>query len=61
MHQLEKDNLHLKADRLLLGQLQSENRQLRELLNSKRQFKNKRMIAEVMSLRSDPFTHQVIN
>ena len=57
---LEKENLHLKADRLLLGELQNENEQLRELLNSKRQFKNKRMIAEVMSLRSDPFTHQVL-
>ena len=57
---LEKENLHLKADRLLLGQLQSENKQLRELLNSRKQFKNKRMIAEVMSLRSDPFTHQVL-
>jgi len=58
--QLEKENLHLKADRLLLSQLQSENKQLRELLNSKRQFNNKRMITEVMSLRSDPFTHQVL-
>ncbi len=58
--QLEKDNLHLKADRLLLGQLQSENKQLRELLNSKKQFKYKRMITEVMSLRSDPFTHQLL-
>jgi len=58
--QLEKDNLHLKADRLLLGHLQSENKQLRELLNSKKQFNNKRMITEVMSLRSDPFTHQLL-
>ncbi|WP_137297283.1 rod shape-determining protein MreC [Psychromonas sp. SP041] len=58
--QLEKDNLHLKADRLLLGQLQSENKQLRELLNSEKKFKYKRMITEVMSLRSDPFTHQLL-
>lgn len=58
--QLEKDNLHLKADRLLLTQLQNENKQLRELLNSERQFTNKRMITEVMSLRSDPFTHQLL-
>ncbi len=58
--QLEKDNLHLKADRLLLTQLQNENKQLRELLNSKRVFTNKRMITEVMSLRSDPFTHQLL-
>ncbi|WP_372880117.1 rod shape-determining protein MreC [Psychromonas sp.] len=58
--QLEKDNLHLKADRLLLTQLENENRQLRKLLNSERTFTNKRMITEVMSLRSDPFTHQVL-
>ncbi len=58
--QLEKDNLHLKADRLLLTQLQNENKQLRELLNSQRSFTNKRMITEVMSLRSDPFTHQLL-
>lgn len=58
--QLEKDNLYLKADRLLLTQLQNENKQLRELLNSERKFTNKRMITEVMSLRSDPFTHQLL-
>ena len=58
--QLEKDNLYLKADRLLLTQLQHENNQLRELLNSQRVFTNKRMITEVMSLRSDPFTHQLL-
>lgn len=57
---LEKENLFLKADRLLLTQLEHENKQLRELLNSERHFKSKRMIAEVMSLRSDPFTHQLL-
>ncbi|GLS89808.1 cell shape-determining protein MreC [Psychromonas marina] len=58
--ELEKENLFLKADRLLLTQLENENKQLRELLNSQRSFSNKRMIAEVMSLRSDPFTHQLL-
>jgi len=58
--QLEKDNLFLKADRLLLTQLQNENKQLRELLHSQRNFDYKRMITEVMSLRSDPFTHQLL-
>jgi len=58
--QLEKDNLHLKADHLLHMQLQKENQQLRELLNSERSFTNKRMITEVMSLRSDHFTHQLL-
>jgi rod shape-determining protein MreC len=58
--QLEKDNLHLKADHLLHMQLQKENQQLRELLNSERNFTDKRMITEVMSLRSDPFTHQLL-
>jgi rod shape-determining protein MreC len=58
--QLEKDNLYLKADRLLLTQLENENKQLRELLSSNRTFSNKRMITEVMSLRSDPFSHQLL-
>jgi rod shape-determining protein MreC len=58
--QLEKDNLNLKADRLLLTQLQHENKQLRKLLNSQREFTSRRMITEVMSLRSDPFTHQLL-
>lgn len=58
--QLEKDNLYLKADRLLLSQLEHENKQLRELLSSNRTFTNRRMITEVMSLRSDPFSHQLL-
>lgn len=58
--QLEKDNLFLKADRLLLAELQHENKELRELLNSQRNFSYKRMITEVMSLRSDPFSHQLL-
>ncbi|HEY7866821.1 MAG TPA: rod shape-determining protein MreC [Psychromonas sp.] len=58
--QLQKDNLYLKADRLLLSQLENENKQLRELLSSNRTFTNKRMITEVMSLRSDPFSHQLL-
>jgi rod shape-determining protein MreC len=57
---LEKENLHLKADRLLLTELENENMQMRKLLNSKYTFSNKRMITEVMSLRSDPFTHQLL-
>ena len=57
---LEKENLFLKADRLLLTQLQNENKQLRELLNSQRHFSYKRMITEVMSSRSDPFSHQLL-
>ena len=57
---LEKANLHLKADRLLLTELENENKQMRKLLNSQYTFSNKRMITEVMSLRSDPFTHQLL-
>lgn len=56
----EKENLHLKADRQLLGQLENENHRLRRLLNSEKKFTYKRMITEVMSLRSDPFTHQLL-
>ena len=57
---LEKENLHLKADRLLLTELENEYKQMRKLLNSQYTFSNKRMITEVMSLRSDPFTHQLL-
>ena len=58
--QLEKDNLLLKADRQLLTHFQNENKQLRELLNSQQNFSYKRMITEVMSLRTDPFSHQLL-
>jgi len=57
---LEKQNLLLSADKQFLLQLQNENKTLRTLLNSKKTFINKRMITEVMRVRSDPFTHQLL-
>ncbi|AGH80615.1 rod shape-determining protein MreC [Psychromonas sp. CNPT3] len=57
---LEKENTLLTADRLLLSQLQLENKKIRKLLNSHRDFTSKRMLAEVMSLRSDPFRYQLL-
>jgi len=58
--QLEKESLYLKADKLLLIQLQNENNSLRALLNAKRDFNSKRMITEVMAVRSDPFSRQLL-
>lgn len=57
---LEKENLYLKADRLLIGELQNENTQIHKLFNSQRIYARKRLITEVMSLRSDPFTRQLL-
>lgn len=57
---LEKENMFLNADRLLLTQLQLENKKIRTLVNSTRNFTNQRMLAEVMSLRSDPFRYQLL-
>ena len=58
--ELEKENLHLSADKQLLQQHQKENKIFRKLLNSKKTFINKRMITEVMSVRSDPFSLQLL-
>ena len=58
--ELEQENLYLTADKQLLTQLQNENNKLRSLLNSEKQFVNKRMITEVMSVKSDPFSLQLL-
>ena len=58
--ELEKENLHLSADKQLLLQQQKESKILRKLLNSEKTFVNKRMITEVMSVRSDPFSLQLL-
>ncbi|MCK5817996.1 MAG: rod shape-determining protein MreC [Psychromonas sp.] len=57
---LEKKNLALSADKQFLLQLQNENKALRSLLNSKKTFINKRMITEVIRVRSDPFKYQLL-
>jgi len=64
---LIKENLSLKSDQLLLhAQLQrliaieSENTYLKALLQSSKQVKGKTLIAELLSVDSEPFIHQVI-
>lgn len=58
--ELEQENLHLSADKQLLVQQQNENITLRKLLNSEKTFINKRLVTEVMSVRSDPFSLQLL-
>lgn len=64
---LVKENLRLKADQLLIrAQLQrlmaieSENDYLKSLLKSSKQVKGKTLIAELLAVDFEPFTHQVI-
>lgn len=64
---LLKENLKLKTDQLLLrSQLQrliaieSENNYLKALLQSTKQVKGKTLIAELLSVTSEPFVKQVV-
>lgn len=64
---LVKENLKLKTDQLLLhSQLQrliaieSENNYLKALLQSSKQVKGKTLIAELLSVTSEPFVKQVV-
>lgn len=64
---LVKENLRLKTDQLLIrAQLQrlmaieSENDYLKSLLKSSKQVKGKTLIAELLAVDFEPFTHQVI-
>lgn len=64
---LVKENLQLKTDQLLLrSQLQrliaieSENNYLKALLRSAHQVKGKTLIAELLSVSSEPFVKQVV-
>ncbi len=45
---------------LLLDQLKQENQRLRELLGSPFVRDEKKLIAEVMAVDSDPYSHQVM-
>jgi rod shape-determining protein MreC len=64
---LVQENLHLKTEQLLLrSQLQrllaieSENNYLKSLLRSSKQIKGKTLIAEILSVASEPFVHHVV-
>lgn len=63
---LVKENLDLKAERLLLKAqvqrliaIESENNQLKALLSTSATVQGKVLIAQIMAVDSDPFIHQV--
>ena len=65
--QLLQDNQHLKqslliqqSDVLLLKQLEQENQRLRDLLGSLFVRNERKVIAEVMAVDSDPYSHQIM-
>jgi len=57
---LKRDLLVKQSDVLLLDQLKQENQRLRELLGSPFVRDEKKLIAEVMAVDSDPYSHQVM-
>ncbi|MCQ1057138.1 rod shape-determining protein MreC [Photobacterium sp. DNB23_23_1] len=57
---LQRDLLVQQSDVLLLEQLKQENQRLRELLGSPFVRDEKKLIAEVMAVDSDPYSHQVM-
>ncbi|MHB1949185.1 MAG: rod shape-determining protein MreC [Gammaproteobacteria bacterium] len=64
---LVRDNLDLRAQQLLLKAqvqrllaIESENNQLKALLRSSAQVQGKVLVAQLLSLDTDPFVHQVI-
>ncbi|UTV28033.1 rod shape-determining protein MreC [Photobacterium atrarenae] len=57
---LKRDLLVKQSDILLLDQLQQENQRLRDLLGSPFVRDEKKLIAEVMAVDSDPYSHQVM-
>ncbi|WP_087016704.1 rod shape-determining protein MreC [Thaumasiovibrio subtropicus] len=57
---LKREIATLKSDLLLLEQLNQENQRLRQLLGSPFIRDERKMIASVMAVDSDPYTHQVM-
>ncbi len=57
---LKRDVLVMQSEVLLLDQLKQENQRLRELLGSPFVRDERKMIAEVMAVDSDPYSHQVM-
>ncbi len=58
--QLKNTLLVQKSDVLLLTQLQQENERLRDLLGSLFVRDERKMIAQVMAVDSDPYSHQIM-
>ncbi|WP_413112668.1 rod shape-determining protein MreC [Thaumasiovibrio sp. DFM-14] len=57
---LRREILVLKSNMLLFDQLTQENQRLRELLGSPFMRDERKMVASVMAIDSDPYTHQVM-
>lgn len=64
---LVKENLQLKSDQLLIQArlqrllaIESENNYLKSLLRSSKTVKGKTLIAELMAVHFEPYTHQVV-
>ncbi|PTB33137.1 rod shape-determining protein MreC [Photobacterium phosphoreum] len=57
---LKRDLLVMKSNMLLLDQLQQENQRLRSLLGSPFVRDERKMVAEVMAVDSDPYSYQVM-
>ncbi|WP_417617769.1 rod shape-determining protein MreC [Oceanisphaera sp.] len=57
---LEKQLFLLRDDLLRLRHLEQENKRLRDLLGSPVRFDTRRMVAEIMAVDTDPFSHQVV-
>ncbi|MFP2770049.1 rod shape-determining protein MreC [Oceanisphaera sp. KMM 10153] len=57
---LEQELFLLRDDLLRLRHLEQENQRLRDLLGSPVRFDTRRMVAEIMAVDTDPFSHQVV-
>ncbi len=57
---LKEEVLMLKSSQLLFDQMEQENQRLRELLGSPFVRDERKMVAEVMAVDSDPYKHQVM-
>lgn len=57
---LEQQLFLLRSDLLRLKQVTQENQHLRELLGSPVNLDSRKMVAQILSVDSDPFVHQVV-
>jgi rod shape-determining protein MreC len=57
---LDQELFLLRDDLLRLRHLEQENQRLRDLLGSPVRFDTRRMVAEIMAVDTDPFSHQVV-
>lgn len=57
---MERELFLLRDNLLRLHHLEQENQRLRELLGSPVQRDTRRMVAEIMAVDTDPFSHQVV-